>query len=308
MLSLEDFHYLVEFSMDPSGNEAKLNIGAILTLLLIGGAFIYISITIALNDRMANDLAKEKLKSELLLSEKLSEQKKNVHLAKQIKRMDAKYKLASINLKSALEKLSQMEGDLDKARTESNKKTIQRQKEEIETLLKKINRDSVDNGIALNQVKAYSSALESKVSDKTSEIQQYIHEIERLRRLNIGDVKTETLKKNNRLTFKATKTKTIRVNLKIAGHADNLTFQINDPSGKKMSIDGKNSSLVVHDYPNQSTSQAFIISPEIQLKSIEKFKIIEIVYLSPNKLTPGTYKITILSPQDILGSCLIRLE
>ena len=87
MSSLEDFSYLAEFPMDNSKNEPRINIGAIVALVLFGGILIFFTMTMAMNDRMENDLTREKLKSELLLSEKLSEQKENFQLAEELKQI-----------------------------------------------------------------------------------------------------------------------------------------------------------------------------------------------------------------------------
>ena len=172
----------------------------------------------------------------------------------------------------------------------------------------KLKTDSADNETRLNLAKAYSSVLQSQVTDNTREMEQYIHAIERLRRVRMNVLKTESVRKNNKLTSKASKTKFIKVNLQVSDLVENLTFQIIDPSGKQLLSTEKNSSLIIQDHENQPSVSAFILSPVIQLRAIEKYKTVEIVYTSLNKLAPGIYKITLLIEQEIIGSCFLRLD
>ena len=129
--------------MDNSEKETMPNIGTIVAILLFVGMFIYLTIEMGMNVRMENDLTKEKLKSELLLSEKLSGQKENIQLMEDINEMHEKNKVANGNLKTNLDQLAQNEVELNKAKSGIDLKLIQNQKKEIKELIERIRKDSL---------------------------------------------------------------------------------------------------------------------------------------------------------------------
>lgn len=102
--------------MDTSKKETRHQ--AILTLTLFGAVLVYFGMMIddSNNARVEDDLIGKKLKFELLLSEKLLQQKENLQLKEELKNTDEKYKEVDSSLKSALEQLATMEKELNKRR------------------------------------------------------------------------------------------------------------------------------------------------------------------------------------------------
>ncbi len=288
--------------------EPKPNIRAILAIVLFAGMLFYLLVTGVMHERLENDLSEERLRSELLLSEKLSEQKENIQLKDHIKQIADKYVLTNNSLESTLEQLALREVELKRTKSLSSEALERKQKDLIKTLQEKLERDSLSNETRLNQALAYASSLEKTISDDSSERSQYLHEIERLRRPSMTEVKTEALTKSNKLTFKASRTKTIKVSLEISNQVDELSYQIINPGGNQLLINEWNSSLAVVDHNGQMPARYSVVNNKIQLNPKEIFKTVELTYTATNKLAPGIYKITLFNRQEMIGNCLLRLE
>jgi hypothetical protein len=283
-------------------------ITTIIPALLFVGMLVYLTVVMGRNDRLADDLKKERLTSERLLSEKLSQEKKKVEWELKSTRLDNTLNHANSKLQTLMAELSRKEEDLLKERSSDKSLLIKKQKQRFELLQNKLKEDSVKNAVELEKVLAQNDNLQRTLSENLEEREKYNFEIERLRRLTLNEVGIESMKKNKRLTSRASKTKTIKISLQIPSQTADLTYSILTPDGEKISLDEKNSSIKISGIQDQKPSQAFYLSPEIQLSTIEKTQMVEITYTSTSRLQPGIYKFFVKSTDELVGSIMLRLE
>jgi hypothetical protein len=283
-------------------------ITTIVPVILFVGMFVYLTIVMGRNDRMADDLKEERLTSELLLSEKLLQEKKKVEWEQKFASLNRKFNSTNSKLQTVIVDLSQKEADLQKEKSGYRSLLIKKQKEQLEVLKNTAKEDSVRNALELAKLIAENGNLQKALSERLEEKEKYNFEIERLKRLRMDEVGIESLKKYKRLTAKASKTKTISVTLQVSSQARDLTFSIVSPDGTQLRLDEKNSSLTISEPQDQKPSQAFYVSPELQVSTIEKTKTVEINYTSSTKLQPGIYKVSVKSAGESVGNLMLRLE
>jgi hypothetical protein len=283
-------------------------ITTIIPVLLFVGMFVYLTVVMGRNDRLADDLKKERLTSERLLSEKLLQEKKKVEWELKSTRLDNTLNRTNNKLQTTMAELSRKEEDLLKERSSYKSLLIKKQKQQFERLKNKSQEDSIKNAVELEKIFAQNENLQRTVSENLEQREKYNFEIERLKRLTLNEVGIESIKKNKRLTSRASKTKTIKIRLQIPSQTRDLTYSMVTPGGKQISLDEKNSSITISGIQDQKSSQAFYLSPEIQLSTIEKNQMVEITYTSTSRLQPGVYKFFVKSANEQVGNIVLRLE
>lgn len=291
-----------------NSQNTKPNITGFVAIILFVGLATYLAIVVGIRKRTEEELQSEKLKSEFLLSEKLSEQKINTSLHENLKEATEQNKIVSNDLQATRTLLAQKDVELRLSKSAVHKNLIREQKAALKYLRQRIHADSIAYTEEFAQLKSQVSLLESRIADKNVENQKLIDEIERLRLLSMDNVGTETLKKNKKLTTKASKARTITAKLDISAQAENLHYEIIDPAGKLLSTSNSNSSLTVTNSGNAKTSNAFFVSPELRLKSTEPRSTVTITYVSSQKLLAGVYKIVLFSGEEPIGNLMLRLE
>lgn len=294
--------------MENSKADTKPNITAIIAMLLFIGILIYLTIVLGRNERVKDDLREEKLQSELLLSEKLLEQKKNVQLLADNKERERITKKLNEELQAVRALVSQKDLELKKVKSGVKDRVISKQQGEIKLLREKIVRDSIKNEDSLTKFKKYAGHLESLVLEKKNETEGYLDEIERLKRLQIYNTQVESIRKNQKLTFKASKTKVLRAVFEVSALTQNLSFKIFNPDNKELPANNTNTIIKSTDIANGSSAMASMVSPDIQLNSIEARRKVEVIYTAKEKLTPGIYTIALLSNEELIDHIYLRLE
>ncbi|MBT1706175.1 hypothetical protein [Chryseosolibacter indicus] len=292
--------------MSNSKTETKLNVAAIVAVLLFVTMFVYVTIVMGFNDRLKSELMREKLKSELLLSEKLAEQKKNVQLTENVSDVSAENKITKNSLAQILKLLSAKEDELKREKLSDKNQIMQKQKSIIKSLEEKITNDSLNGALTISNMSSYSGLLESMLIQKNHENEQYLNTIKRLSSLRMEDVEIVSSKKNQRQTIRAARAKIVEVRLAVSTLAKNISFKIIDPSGAELPVNNKNSHIeILNDNPS---SKSFIVSNEAELKSLEELQILHIKYFPSQKLAAGTYRIVLLNDLGIIGNLNLRLQ
>lgn len=92
--------------MKHSEESTPSRIAGFVAITLFIGTFIYLSVVLSVNKRMEEELQESKLELEMLLSEKLSGQKRIVHLTRDLSELEKECKARMHELDSLLEILA----------------------------------------------------------------------------------------------------------------------------------------------------------------------------------------------------------
>lgn len=280
-------------------------IAAFVTVLLVTAA-IYLAMEMKTNTQLEEKLNSEKLKSESMLSEKLA-------LEKEINKF-----------KSDLRSLQGKNEDLDKILDATNKKLegkdleyrklqkqnaslfqVRKQYQELLQLKDELEQQLTQYNASLKQLKSANEDLTKTVALLQQKNDALKLELNSARLLAFNDVKIESIKKNNKLTVNARRTRKFLLNIDVPSGSDDLKFTIKDPSGRELtSKDGSMTSRVV----SNSSNPSYVASLNGFYPDEAAYKKVEMVYTPAHKLSAGIYKIEIADKNGSIGSLQVRLK
>lgn len=292
--------------MNNENSSIRKNIALAIAAFLAVGSLIYLTVEIGKNKRLQENLNKEKLASETVLSEKLSLDKELAKLRGDLKSLDAKNASISGLLASTSKKLDD---------TEQQLKGIQRNNASVAALKKQIQElNQVKHDLQLeldnlassrNQLETSIGAMEQSIASLQSENRKLRDELAEAR-LNLNNVLIVASSKNERLTVKARKTRKLTASIDVPNGAENLKFRIFSPDGKQVSnVENDISVNVIGN--GVFKSQAFYASTTNSAET-QKYKRIEFVYAPKTKLMAGTYRIEVLNDTMSIGSLQVKFR
>lgn len=257
------------------------------------------------NNALEAGINSEKLKSEKMLSEKLSLDKEIVKLKQSISSLQGKNADLDKMLSSASSKIAMKESELKKMQKENASlkqykqqlADIQKIKSDLETQI-----SSLTN--SLNASNKEKESLNRLVADLQLKNKDLMNELNQMQIASLDDIRIEAFKKN-KLTVSAKKTKKLDVNFLIpaSNSSENLQFKITDPNGKLLTTADGTIAFVETDDASLLTAD---LSNTLYLKQTKQVKM---QYTPKSKLKPGVYRIEILnSDSKYMGSLQVRLR
>ena len=272
---------------------------ALLFISLIGIGYYYNA-----NSSLKGGLNQEKLRSESLLSEKLSLSKEAEKLKADIVSWKGKSKEADSKLDNDLKRITEMEGTIRNLRRDNA--SLQSLRNELAEL-KKIRTD-LEAHIA--NLEGTNKAKENRINELTAELSSLQSELAETRKkilpVNITDnFRIESQRgRKNRLTVNAARTKRMVVSFEIPmAMTENVSFQITTPDGEHITSDSK---ALTHEVIEDGRN--FIASLSPLTGEFEVSKRVEMTYSPHNKLEPGIYTIDILHNGVKSGRSQVRLR
>lgn len=271
---------------------------ALLFISLIGTGYYYHA-----NSNLKGGLNQEKLRSESLLSEKLSLTKEAEKLKADITSWMGKSQQADQLLAEALEKISSIEGTVARLRRENSAIAgLRREIRELSEL-----RQSLEGQLAeLNQV---NQGNEKKMKEMSNELASLKNELEiaRLAPINLTDnFRVETLRgrRANRLTVNAARTRKLVVSFEIPQNmTEDIRFNIVTPEGKQIQSGNPALTTRIIDDGRYLTASLSPLTGEFEIS-----RRIEMTYSPKDKLEKGTYQIEIFHKDKKTGTCQLRLK
>ncbi|MFH2142926.1 MAG: hypothetical protein ABIJ97_10920 [Bacteroidota bacterium] len=281
--------------------------------VIVAGTTILLTIAIACllfnynnNRSLKRGLNDSKLKSELLLSEKLSMDKRNAILTKQMHVLLGKLGELKTSLADKSKMLFEKEKEL-KSYAWNNLKTKQ-----LENELKSL---QVFNGNLEKQIEELNSVLTRLIAENESSL----NEIQTLREqnqnlsennklllaMNANNYRIDATRgKKNKLTAIAKRTKKIVMGFDIPENiVEKIQFNITTPEGRTYSSEKDGLSYFVIE-----TDKHLVASISSLNENIEITKRIEMTYKPDKKLSSGIYKIDIYNNGSYMGSCQVKLR
>lgn len=214
--------------------------GAVILLIvaLIGTGIYYSS-----NKSLTKNLNSEKLKSEMMLSEKLELQKEMEAFKNRISALMGRNSELDQFLSSTTQKLLDKQAELNRIKRENG--NIKQLKKELADL-GQMKRDFESRLLALNEsiqkLNAEKNALNQTIASLQEDNKQLAENLEILSSMTADNYLVETTKRKDRLTVVAKRTKKIAVTFKVPDNVvEDITFKIMKPDGKV--VEGKDKGI-----------------------------------------------------------------
>lgn len=294
--------------MEKSRSVTRSDIAAFVAVVLFIGMFVYLTVVLGKNDRLMDKLSEKRLETELLLSEKLVEQKKAARLTAKLASHKRQSTIEKEKHEHVLKTLSETKAELKRERLSKPYPLMKRQSEKVRVLVSKIAEDSSLHAAQLQQLNMEINMLQSRLAEKDSEQQKYQEEIDRLKIIQIDEVAIQSSKKGKKLTSKASKTNDIKISVRVSVQLKHISVKIVDPLGLELPVNDETTEIRYGTVEAVPVPQAFIVSPELQLKGMESRRTVEIFYKVKSKLREGVYKILLSGDEQLLGNIKLRLE
>jgi len=283
--------------------KSEKKITAIVVFILIA-ALIATGIFYTSNKSTTKNLNAEKLKSEMLLSEKLALQKEIESFKNQINSLVGKNTELDKLLAETSQKLSEKEAQLGRiARENGNIKVLKKQIAELEQLKK----DFENQVITLNQEikkmdeeKDEMSQTIASLKEKNKELQENLDIISSI----TGDnYLVQTTKRNDRLTVMAKRTKKMTMSFCVPEDmVENISFKLTKPDGTQLNERENGIEYRVAVGDEDLLTKPFV-NGEIKIS-----KKIEMTWEPKQKQKPGIYKIEIYNGEKYIGACNVKLR
>lgn len=270
----------------------------LLIATLIGTFSFYrngISLQTSLND--------ERLKTEMMLSEKLALQKEIDNFRAQINSLNGKNTELDKLLAQATKKLNDKQAELNKiVKDNSNIALLNKQIEG----LNKMKRDFENDIMALNEriskLNKENDAMDQTIASLKKENELLNSNLAILSSMVADDYLVETSKKNDKLTAKAKQARKMSLTFNVPDNiVSNISFKITKPDGKR--VEGKDSGIAYVVVDENETLLASTSAGEIKVS-----RKIEMNYSPKEKLKPGVYKIEMYNGDRYIGTCNVKLR
>lgn len=280
--------------------ERLIAAGAMILLLvaLVGTGLFYSS-----NKSLTKNLNNEKLKTEMMLSEKLELQKEIETFRNQINSLSGKNTELDNLLAQTSLKLSEKEAQLNRiVRENGNIKTLKKELAE----LSKMKKDFENQVLALNEsiqkLNAEKNVLNQTIASLQEENKQLAMNLDILSSMTADNFLVETTKKKDRLTVVARRTKKIAVTFKVPDTiVEDITFKIIKPDGKV--VEGKDKGIAYHVVNGDEGLTASVTGGAIQVS-----RKIEMTYMPKEKQKPGLYQIEMYNSDKYVGTINVKLR
>ncbi len=280
--------------------EKRITAIAVLILIaaLIGSGLFY-----STNRSITKDLNNEKLKSEMMLSEKLALQKEIETFKTQVNSLSGKNSELDKLLAETNGKLSEKEAQLSRIiRENGNIKSLKKQLAELEQLKKDFENQVLALNESIKKLNSEKEELNRTIVSLRNENKQLTENLEILNSMTGDNYLVESTKRKDRLTVVARRTKKITMSFNVPENmVENISFKLTKPDGSQ--VDGKGNGIAYH-ITNEDEGLTASLSGGV----IKVSKKIEMTYEPKEKQKPGIYKIEIYNGDKYIGTCNVKLR
>lgn len=272
--------------------------GILLFVSLIGTGLFYNS-----GKTLTKNLNDEKLKSEMMLSEKLLLQKDFDMFKNRLTALNGQNEELNKILAETMQKLSEKEAALNRISRENGKvKTLTAQLSD----LKQMKKDFESQVLALNEsvqkLNMEKNTLEKNIASLQEENKQLSANLAILSSITADDYLAEPTKRNGRLTVMAKRTKKMTVSFKVPENVvEDISFKLTKPDGTR--VEGKENGIA---YSVINSDEGLTAS--LSGGAIEVSKKIEMTYTPKGKQKPGLYKVEIYNADKYVGAYNVKLR
>ncbi|PKP50112.1 MAG: hypothetical protein CVT92_14670 [Bacteroidetes bacterium HGW-Bacteroidetes-1] len=283
-------------------NKEKIIAGSAVVLLLvilIGTFSLYNN-----GKSLKSNLNSEKLKTEMMLSERLALQKEINNFRTQINSLIGKNTELDKLLAQTTKKLNNKQAEMNKiVKDNSNIALLKTQIEDLNRMKKDFENEVLTMNETIQRLNNENDTKDQKMASLQKENEFLSANLAMLNSMMASDdYLVETSKKNQKLTAKAKQTKKMSLTFNVPDNiVSNINFKITKPDGKL--VEGKDSGIAYNLVDENETLLASNTVSEINI--VRK---IEMNYTPKKKLKPGIYKIAIYNGDRHIGTCNVNLR
>lgn len=272
----------------------------IIALLLSGFVFVK-------NRSTKNQLQKEKIKSESMLSENLNLQKSVEKLKKDLSSSQDKNAQLDKTIAETYSQLELKESEIKKLRAgNASVADLKKKNAELEALHKKLQDDITGLNMNIEQLTTDNKKYSEQIDSYKNKNEELTANNALLEALLADNFRIEAQKrKHEKLTVSARRTNKLMTSFDIPTDAgQNIYFKIVTPDGKELSsINDKSAIININ-----SQDKNLIASLSGSSYGNQDMKRAELLYKPEQKLTKGIYRINVYNGQEYMGSIQIRLK
>ena len=281
--------------------EKKIFTGVVVLLVLavLAGGYFFSS-----NQFLSRNLNNEKLNSEMLLSEKLALQKEVDSFKTQVSDLSGKNSELDEVLKQTSLKLQEKEAALSRISRENG--NIKQMRKELADLTQMKN-DFESKVLSLNEsiqkLNKEKDALNQTIASLQGENKKLTANVDLLSSMTRDNYLVETMKRKDRLTVFARRTKKMSLTFKVPDYVvENISFKIIKPDGKI--IEGKENGVACRViYGDEGLTASLDGAGTIHIT-----RQIEMIYEPKEKQKPGMYKIEMYIQDTNVGTFNVKLR
>jgi DNA repair exonuclease SbcCD ATPase subunit len=279
--------------------EGRLKAITVTSILLLLGAVGWGTFEARKYSALEADFNEEKLKHELLYSEKLTLEKElgsnNQQIAALLKKRQ--------ELEEALAKARERDPNSDVlARLRNENSLAQKKYRELESAKQRLEQQLAELNNTLVQAQSENKELNATLASLQQTNKNLNEELSRAQLAYYDRVMVESLRgKNDKLVAKASRTRKIRANVWVPANLRDVQFKVIDPHGDVLSK------------PEGGTLAVRVVNKGEAVTSAGKsllggYQEIEMIFLPKKKLQPGIYQIEVTSENLVVGSLKQRLR
>lgn len=269
--------------------------------LILAGSLFYS------NRSLKDQLQKEKIRSEALVSETLNMDKAIEKFKKDLNSLKGKNTELDKVVKQTSDQLAKKEAAIKKLMAENaSLADLKIKNEELETLRKKLEDKIAKMNLDMDQLIAENKEFNEKLSSVKTENESLAVHNALLEAMLADNYRVEALKgKHDKLTVVARRTDKLMVSFDIPSEiGQEMFFKIKTPKGDELSSkDDKSASIK---FINQNTNLMASLTGSSSGSTMTKRA--ELVYKPDQKLTKGIYGINVYNGNDYVGSIQVRLK
>ena len=271
-------------------------------VLILAGLSIYKNVTIK------NQLQKEKIRSETLLSEKLELNKSIDNFKKDLASLQGKNTQLDKVVKETSGQLEKKESQIRKLLAENASLTdLKKKNAELEALRNKLEEEVASLNLNVNQLMADNKQYSEQLESMQTENKSLAFHNALLEAMLSDNYRIEALRgKHDKLTVAARRTNKLMVSFDIpSGSGKDIYFKIVTPDEKELSSRDDKSATI--NYINQDENLMASLT-ESAASGSQSAKRAELIYKPEHKLTKGIYRINVYDGKDYMCSIQLRLK
>jgi hypothetical protein len=279
---------------------------AVITTALFVGSLFWLLNTKRVNGTLEEGIQKEKLKSEALLSEKLSLEKEIEKFKNHLFSLKDKNQDLNNLLQTTSAKLDRQEAEYKKMKKENiSLNEVKRQRQELIALKSSLENELQSLKHSYQEMEAKNQSLNITIAELQERNKLLTDDLNRAMFAAVDQSQIQAVKKNsNKLTTKARRTKRLIANFEVPADLKNLTYRVSDANGNILSThDGSVTSTIT---PSDKGYVASSESNDVTIGST--LQNVEMIFTPSRKLRSGLYTIEVLNDNLHVGSVKVKLN
>jgi hypothetical protein len=168
---------------------------------------------------------------------------------------------------------------------------------------KELGKSILDLNSTLARIQNEENELKNKVAFLEQQNAQLVDDLQRAQIALLDNSQIESVKKNDRLTVNARKTRKLMATFNVTSYMRDISFRIYDPNGKILSTH-ENGTVSYQ----MKENEILTASSKDEIQSNVPNKKVAMTFEPKKKLTTGVYKVEILSEKLYVASIQVKLK